>query len=318
MLKSKKIVQVLTFQVEEEKRLDTFLASAYPEFSRSYIQTIIHEGYVYVDSKEVVKPSKKVKPGQEVTLYVPEPEPIQVEPENIPLEIVYEDEDILLLIKPCGLVVHPSPGYTSGTLVNALLYHIKTLSSIGGYERPGIVHRLDKTTAGLMVVAKRDLAHRKLAEGFKERKVLKFYKALVNGIPKQDYGIIEASIQRHKKERTKFTVSEDGRYAKTEFWLDKTFPRLNVSLLNIRIHTGRTHQIRVHLSSIGHPILGDKTYGFKPSSLPKDLVSLIGECNMLISYRLGFKHPTKGNFMDFTIDYPEPFKSVLSYLEKLG
>lgn len=318
MLRSKRIAQVLTFQVEEERRLDAFLANAYPEFSRSYLQTIIQEGYVYVNAEEVTKPSRKVKPGQEVTLYVPEPEPVQVEPENIPLDVVYQDEDILLVIKPFGLVVHPSPGYTSGTLVNALLYHVKDLSSIGGYERPGIVHRLDKTTAGIMVVAKKDLAHRKLSEDFKERKVLKFYKALVSGIPKRDYGTIEASIQRHKKERRKFIVSEDGKYAKTEFWVEKKYPRLNVSLLDVRIHTGRTHQIRVHLSSIGHPILGDKVYGFRSSSLPRDLVNLIGECNMLISYRLGFNHPTKGTFMDFTIDHPEPFKRVLRYLERCG
>ncbi len=318
MSNSKRIQQVLTFQVDEEKRLDVFLANAYPEFSRSYIQTIIEEGYVYVDFKEVTKPSKKLKPGQTVTLYVPEPEPISVEPEDIPLDIVYEDEDLLLVVKPCGLVVHPSPGYTRGTLVNALLYHVKNLSSIGGYQRPGIVHRLDKNTAGLMVIAKNDLAHRKLADDFKERKVLKFYKALVSGIVKQDYGIIEYPIQRHKEERKKFTISEEGKYAKTEFWVKQRFNNSKVSLLDVRIHTGRTHQIRVHLSSIGYPILGDRTYGFKSSSLPKDLLSLIGECHMLVSYRLAFKHPTKGAFMDFSIEDPEPFKSVLSYLEKYG
>ncbi len=318
MLRSRRIEQVLTFPVEEERRLDQFLASAYPDFSRSYIQKLIEEGYVWVDVQEVRKPSKRVKPRQEVTLLVPEPESLEVLPEDIPIDIVYEDEDVVLLIKPCGLVVHPSPGYTSGTLVNALLFHIRNLSSVGGIQRPGIVHRLDKDTAGLMVVAKRDSAHRKLAQAFKERRVIKFYHVLVSGIIRKDYGVIEKPIERHRVDRKRFTVSAEGRPAKTEFWVLERFLRANATLLDVRIHTGRTHQIRVHFSSLGHPVLGDKAYGFKSSDFPKELNELLKGCNMLVSYRLGFEHPTTGEFMDFKIEDPEPFRSVLSFLREYG
>ena len=318
MSKLKRIVETLSFTVDEEKRLDLFLSSSYPEFSRSYLQELIQEGYVFVDGIQVKKPSKKVKPGQEVLLLVPEPESIEVLPENIPIDILYEDEDILLLVKPCGIVVHPSPGYTSGTLVNALLYHVKSLSAIGGVERPGIVHRLDKDTAGLMVVAKRDLAHRNLVEAFKERRVLKFYRVLVSGLVEKDYGVIEKPIGRHSIDRKRFAVVEDGKPAKTEFWVLERFYKVKATLLNVRIHTGRTHQIRVHFSSVGHPVLGDKTYGFKSTSLPKEIVDLMDDCNMLVSYRLAFNHPTKGHIVDFSIEDPEPFRSVLELLRKYG
>ena len=318
MSKLKRIVETLSFTVDEEKRLDLFLSSSYPEFSRSYLQELIQEGYVFVDGIQVKKPSKKVKPGQEVLLLVPEPEIIEVLPENIPIDILYEDEDILLLVKPCGIVVHPSPGYTSGTLVNALLYHVKSLSAIGGVERPGIVHRLDKDTAGLMVVAKRDLAHRNLVEAFKERKVLKLYRVLVSGLVEKDYGVIEKPIGRHSIDRKRFAVVEDGKPAKTEFWVLERFYKVKATLLNVRIHTGRTHQIRVHFSSVGHPVLGDRTYGFKSTSLPKEIVDLMDDCNMLVSYRLAFNHPTKGHIVDFSIEDPEPFRSVLELLRRYG
>jgi len=321
MLGSKRtIVETLTFEVAEEQeglRLDQFLSQAYPDFSRSYHQRLIEEGYVLVDGLETRKPSKRLKRASQITLLIPEPEPLEVLPENIPIDIVYEDQHILVLIKPCGLVVHPSPGYTSGTLVNALLYHVKSLSSIGGVERPGIVHRLDKNTMGLMVVAKTDMAHRSLAEQFKERKVEKLYKALVKGIPNWSYKLIEAPIGRHTEDRKKFTIREEGKPAKSEVWLLRAFPRQSVSLLKVKIHTGRTHQIRVHLSHLGFPILGDTTYGFKRSSVDKRLLQTLGDCHMLLSYHLSFEHPQTGQKLTFEIQEPEPFKSTLALIEKL-
>ncbi len=315
----RKITEVLEFKVEKEdegKRLDAFLAEAYGEFSRSYIQKLIEDGYVFVNQKETRKASKKVKTGYRVSLFVPEPEPLDIRPENIPIDIVYEDDDLLLLIKPCGLVVHPSPGHTSGTLVNALLFHVKDLSSISGVERPGIVHRLDKGTAGLMVVAKSDQAHINLVRQFQGRKVLKFYHALVSGIVKEDEGVVEKPISRHPAERKKFRVSAEGRYAKTEYRVLERFYRSRITYLDVRLHTGRTHQIRVHMWHMGYPILGDRTYGFKRTCVDEEIIKLMGECHMLVSYRIAFEHPSKGQWMDFKIDDPQPFKSVLSFIKK--
>lgn len=316
----KRIQESLSFEVQEEQeglRLDQFLFLVYPDFSRSYHQKLIEEGYVFVESSEVRKASKRLKKGQIVKLFVPEQEPLEVLPEDIPVQIIYEDEYLLVLIKPCGLVVHPSPGYTSGTLVNALLYHVKNLSSICGVERPGIVHRLDKNTAGLMVVAKTDFAHRSLTEQFKERKVEKFYRALVKGVPQWDYRLVDLPIGRHAVDRKKFAVSEEGKPAKSEVWVLKRFQRQGISLLKVKIHTGRTHQIRVHLSSLGFPILGDSTYGFKKSSVEKRLLQNMGECHMLLSCYLAFEHPVKNKWLSFSIEDPEPFKSTLALVEKL-
>ncbi|MCS6875970.1 MAG: RluA family pseudouridine synthase [Aquificaceae bacterium] len=312
--------EVLGFEVQEEQegvRLDQFLSAVYPEFSRSYHQKLIEEGYVFVDNCQMRKPSKRLKRGQSVVLMVPEPEPLDVVPENIPLDVVYEDEQALLLVKPCGLVVHPSPGYTSGTLVNALLYHVKSLSSIGGVERPGIVHRLDKNTAGLMVVAKTDLSHKALGEQFKDRKVEKFYRALVKGLPPWDYQLIDTPIGRHAIDRKRFAVREEGKPAKSEVWVLQRFKKQEVSLLKVKIHTGRTHQIRVHLSSLGYPVLGDTTYGFKKSSIHRDILRAMGDCHMLISYHLAFEHPVSREWMVFEIQDPEPFKSTLSLIQQL-
>ncbi len=316
----KRIVQSLEFTVTEEKageRLDNFLVKAYPELSRTYIKKLIEEGFVLVEGQRR-KPSYRVRKGEEVLLNVPEPESFEVEAEDIPLDIIYEDEDIVVLIKPCGLVVHPSPGYSSGTLVNALLYHIGKLSSTGGVDRPGIVHRLDKETAGLMVVAKNDRAHRSLVQQFATRKTEKLYRALVKGIPRQRHGLIELPIGRHPVDRKRFSVrAKTSKPAKTEFWVLEEFKWLDMSLLKVKIYTGRTHQIRVHLSSIGHPIVGDTTYGFKKSSAPAELLPLLGECNMLVAYRLGFYHPTRGNWVVFEIEDPQPFRGVLEKVREL-
>ena len=312
----RKISDVLSFLSSESgKRLDKFLSESYKEFSRSYIKKLIEEGFVLVNDEVVKKPSRKLREGDRVTLLVPEPEELKVEPENIPIEIIYEDKDIAVIVKPCGLVVHPSPGYTSGTLVNALLYHIKDLSSIGGVERPGIVHRLDRETAGVMVIAKNDVAHRELVKQFQERKTEKFYKVLVKGLVKKDYGIIDTPIGRHPYDRKRFSVREEGKEALTEYWVLKRYERFEITLLKVKIHTGRTHQIRVHFSSIGHPVLGDTTYGFKRTSVPKELLELMGECNMLVAYHLGFYHPTTGEWLTFEIEEPETFRSVHAWLE---
>ena len=316
----RKIVESLIFEVQEGQeglRLDQFLPLVYPDFSRSYHQKLIEEGYVLVDDITVKKPSKRLKEGQRITFLLPEPEPLQVLPENIPIDILYEDQHIIVLLKPCGLVVHPSPGYTSGTLVNALLYHVKSLSSIGGVERPGIVHRLDKNTMGLMVVAKTDIAHRSLTEQFKERRVEKFYKALVKGLPQWDYKYVEASIGRHLTDRKRFAIREDGKPAISEVWVLKRFYRQSISLLKVKIHTGRTHQIRVHLSSLGFPILGDYTYGFKRSSVDRRLLEVMDDCHMLFSYHLAFEHPTEKRWLSFEAEEPEPFRSTLAMVQKL-
>lgn len=314
----RRILESLSFEVQEENlRLDQFLALVYPDFSRSYHQALIEEGYVRVEGKVIKKPSKRLKVGQWVELFIPEPESLEVLPEDIPLNIVYEDDHLLVIVKPCGLVVHPSPGYTSGTLVNALLYHVKNLSSIGGVERPGIVHRLDKNTMGLMVVAKTDLAHRGLSEQFKERKVEKFYKAIVKGIPEKDYYLISKPIGRHPVDRKRFAVREAGKPAKSEVWVLERFPKQGISLLKVKIHTGRTHQIRVHLSSIGFPILGDITYGFKRSSVSEKILEAMGDCHMLLSYKLSFEHPVEKKWLSFEVGDIDPFGSLLNLIKKL-
>ncbi len=317
---ARKISAVLTFEVfpeKEGKRLDVFLSEAYPEFSRSFIKKLIKEGFALVDGN-TSKPSYRLKAGQKVTLFVPEPEEIKVEPEPLPLEVLYEDGDVAVILKRCGIVVHPSPGYTSGTLVNALLYHFKDLSSVGGVQRPGIVHRLDKDTTGLMVIAKNDKAHRILADQFAKRKTEKLYKALVVGLVREDHKIIESPIARHPVDRKRFTVSEQGRESKTEFWVLKRFEKLNLSLLKVKIYTGRTHQIRVHLSSLGHPIVGDTAYGFKRTSVPKEVLEALGECNMLLAYKIGFFHPSTEEWMSFEIEDPSPFKEVMEIIKKIG
>lgn len=311
----RRIAETLEFEVGEDQdglRLDLFLAKSYSDLSRSYVKRLIEEGLVFINGEEVRKPSRRVRTGERVALLVPEPEPVEIKPEPIPIEFIYEDRDIAVLVKPCGMVVHPSPGHTSGTLVNALLYHLKNLSSVGGAERPGIVHRLDKETAGLMVVAKNDTAHRELTKQFAERRTEKLYRVLVKGIPDKDHTVIEAPIGRHPLHRKKFSVfSRSPKPAKTEFWVLRRFQNLGISLLKVRIHTGRTHQIRVHLSYLGYPVLGDRTYGYKPSSLPDHINDLMKGCNMLVAYRLCFRHPTTGRWLEFEIEDPEPFRGVL-------
>jgi len=310
----------LTFKTEEKGiRLDQFLAKAYPEFSRSYYQKLIKDGLVYVDEKQTKKPSTKLKENQSVRLIIPPPQNLEVKPENIPLDIHYEDQDIAVIYKPPGMVVHPSPGHTSGTLVNALLYHFENVSQYGGRERAGIVHRLDKDTAGLMVVAKSEYAHKELQKQFQERKVDKRYKAVVVGIVKKDHGLIDLPIGRSIYNRQKMgTVSTNLREALTEYWTEKRWEEHNLSLVDIKLHTGRTHQIRVHFSQIGHPLLNDRVYGFKKSALRSEIsIKFSDEMNYhgLVAYSLSFTHPRTGKKLSIALQkLPEPINRYLSIL----
>jgi len=300
------IVDKVVLQGEKEdegKRIDVFLAAEL-DYTRSYIKKLIVDGLVFVNGK-TVKPSYKVKENDEVVVNIPEAEKIDVLPENIPLDILYEDDDIIVINKPQGMVVHPAPGNYSGTLVNALLYHCKNLSGINGILRPGIVHRLDKDTSGVMVVAKNDKAHISLSNQIKERSVFKKYVAIVEGVIKDEEGKIEAPIGRHPVDRKKMAVIEDGRYALTLYKVLERFKEN--TLVEAVIKTGRTHQIRVHMAYIGHPIVGDHVYGFK-----RQKFKLEGQA--LHSSVLGFMHPTKGVYMEFEAPLPEYFKKLIEIL----
>ena len=310
--------KVVVEKEHSKKRLDQFISEV-SELSRSQAKGIIEEGLVKVDGKVVKKPSQKVKEGQVVEFEIPEPEPIEVKPENIPLDVVYEDRDVIVINKPAGMVVHPAPGHYSGTLVNALLYHCKDLGGIGGALRPGIVHRIDKDTAGLLVVAKNDLAQQSLIEQFKNRTVGRFYRALIYGIPKKDYNRIVLPIGRDKFDRKKFSPNTTSpKEAITNYWVIEKFPKHNVSEIKCKLETGRTHQIRVHMSNLGHPLLGDRTYGYKPSRIENEkLRELIDEMGMhaLCAYYLAFDHPRTGKRMEFEVELPEGYKGALKYLK---
>ena len=302
----------------EKKRLDQFVAEV-GDVSRSQAKDLIEKGLVEVDGKAVTKPSYKVKPGQTVEFEVPEPEPLELKPQNIPLEVVYEDSDVIVINKPAGLVVHPAPGHYEGTLVNALLYHCKDLQGINGTLRPGIVHRLDKDTAGLIVVAKNDLAQQSLIEQFKERSVGRFYRALVMGIPKKEHDRIVVPIGRDCFDRKKFSPNTTSpKEAITNYWVLEKFPEFSVSEIKCKLETGRTHQIRVHMSHLGHPLLGDRTYGYKPSRVEDPtLRKLIDNMGMhaLCAYYLAFNHPRTGRRLQFQVEPPEGYRKVLEYLK---
>ena len=298
-------------------RLDTKIKEKFPDLSRNFIQKLISQGKVFLNDRAVKKASVKVKEGDRIRILIPPPEELKLEPEEGDVRIIYEDEDIGVIFKPCNMVVHPSPGHKKGTRVNIVLSKLSNLSSVGGKERPGIVHRLDKETSGLMVVAKNDKAHRSLSYQFKGRKTLKIYKAVVKGAVKEDHGIIDIPIGRHIKERKKFSIyTAKPREAITELWVEERFN--DATLLKIRIYTGRTHQIRVHLSHLGHPVIGDRLYGFKPSQFPEIKNMLEEGCIMLLSFKLGFYHPSMGKWMEFEAEYPPFFKKVIEFLRRRG
>ena len=306
--------EILVSSGEATKRLDHFLANRDPDLSRTALQRLILEGHITVDG-QIVKPSHKIKPGDQIVLVVPRPEPLEIRPEPIPLDIVYEDTSLLVLNKQAGLVVHPAPGNWSGTLVNALLYHMKTqpgaLSSIGGKERPGLVHRLDKDTTGILVIAKTDQAHRSLAAQFKQHTITRVYEALVWGKPKAGEGKIEISIGRDTKDRKKFS-SRTAR-PKESFTRYRVIERFGKSAAQVELFpgTGRTHQLRVHLTAINCPILGDQTYGGR-KVLSVENVSVPRV--MLHAKVLGFIHPAHQKEMEFTAPMPIDMRVVIEAL----
>lgn len=295
---------ILLIAETEAPRIDAFLASN-TEFSRSKLQKLIKEGLVERNGKPC-KANAEVKAGDAIRLHLPaEPDESLPAPENIPLDVVYEDEDLAVINKPKGMVVHPAPGNPSGTLVNALLYRFRTLSATGGETRPGIVHRIDRLTSGLLVVAKNDAAHEALARQFAQHTAHREYLCLVHGNMKEDSGTVDAPIGRHRTDRKRMAVTDDGRRAVTHWRVLERFG--NETLLDVALETGRTHQIRVHMAYIKHPIVGDEVYG---SAAPK--LGLNGQA--LHGYRLTFTHPRTNETMTFTAPLPDDFVTALHRL----
>ncbi|MCM8899677.1 RluA family pseudouridine synthase [Caldicoprobacter algeriensis] len=295
-------------QADDKKRIDVFLTEKIPEHSRSYIQKLIKDGLVLVNG-EKVKPNFKVKSGCIIDVTIPPPQEISLQPEPLELDIVYEDDDIVVVNKPQGMVVHPAPGNYSGTLVNALLYSCDELSGIGGVIRPGIVHRLDKDTSGLLVVAKNDAAHRSLAQQIKDRTLKRIYWCIVEKNIKEDKGVINAPIGRHPTNRKKMAVlnAPTAKPAITHFKVLERFGEY--TLVEARLETGRTHQIRVHMAYIGHPVVGDNVYGSR-----KQKFNLKGQ--VLHAKKLGLIHPSTGEYMEFEAPLPEYFENLLDILRR--
>jgi len=312
----------LEFFISEEeagKRVDRFLAEQGLGCSRSYLQKLIAGEHVTVNGVRP-KVSYMIRPGDQILVSLPEPVPMHLDPEDIPLDIFFEDEHLLVLNKPAGLVVHPAAGHRTGTLVHALLHHCDNLSGIGGVLKPGIVHRLDKDTSGLLVVAKDDATHRELSRQFGKRTIVRTYFALVWGTPKTPEGRIEAPIGRSATDRKKMAVSENGkgRYAATRYEVTEQFDFL--SMLSLHLETGRTHQIRVHMSHIGHPVFGDSKYSGREKHLkgiaPEFRIEARGLLKQmprqaLHAATLGFVHPKTGASMEFSSEMPEDMKGLV-------
>lgn len=302
------------------ERLDRALAAALPSLTRSRVKALIESRRVALaDGRTIEEPSRKVKTGECFIVDIPEPEPAEPRPQAIDLDILYEDSDLLVLNKPAGLVVHPAPGNPDSTLVNALLAHCgDSLSGIGGVRRPGIVHRLDKDTSGVMVVAKNDQSHQALAKLFAAHDLTRIYKALVWGGPKASKGTIEAAIGRHPVDRKRMTVRRSGgRAALTQYWVEQRFgPPLApiASLLGAKLGTGRTHQVRVHLAHLGCPVVGDPVYGRKSrnASQPASLRGFGRQA--LHAAVLEFRHPRTGKLMRFATELPQDFRRLVSEL----
>ncbi|MDE6538979.1 MAG: RluA family pseudouridine synthase [Ruminococcus sp.] len=299
----------LTAGVENSgKRIDTFISGNINELTRSAVQGLIEKNKVLVNGKHINK-NYKLKSGDNIILEIPEPQIMDAVPENIPLEIVYEDNDLLVVNKPKGMVVHPAHGNYNGTLVNALLYHCgDSLSGINGVIRPGIVHRIDKNTSGLLIVAKNDRSHLHLAEQIKEHSFTREYEAVATGYFKETSGTIDAPIGRNKTDRKKMCVTaENSRHAVTHYSVIKQYG--GYAHVKLRLETGRTHQIRVHLAYTGHAVLGDDVYG-------KSYKNIDGQC--LHARKIGFIHPTTNEYMEFTSELPDYFRKILDKLEKMG
>lgn len=293
------------------ERIDKFLSSKLNDISRSYIHKLIEDSNIMVNQNSVNK-KYKLSENDMINVKIPEPQELEVVAENIPLDIVYEDNDLLIVNKPKNMVVHPAPGNYSGTLVNALLHHCKnSLSGINGIIRPGIVHRIDKDTSGLLIVAKNDTSHKELAEQIKNHSFTREYEAIVYGNLKEDTGTINANIARHKTDRKKMAVVPFlGRNAVTHYTVLKRYG--NFTHIKLKLETGRTHQIRVHMSYIGNPVVGDEVYA-NPKNNPFKFLK--GQC--LHAKTIGFIHPTTKEYMEFTSILPEYFQKILNKLSVL-
>lgn len=297
------------FTVEKEfegLRIDKYLSEVFKDKSRSYLQGLIEKGNIKVNNKDI-KSNYKLREFDDISVILPEPILLQVEPEDIPLNIVYEDSDVIVINKPKGMVVHPAPGNYNGTLVNALLYHCNDLSSINGVVRPGIVHRIDKDTTGILVVAKNDEAHNFLSDQLRNHSMKREYYALVEGRISKDNGTIDKPLGRNKKDRLKFAIVEGGRRAVTHYEVLERYR--NTTLIKCNLETGRTHQIRVHMASISHPLVGDNLYGLKKQKYKMD-----GQ--MLHAKVLGFIHPRTKEYMEFSSELPENFEKLIQNLRK--
>ncbi|WP_404821454.1 RluA family pseudouridine synthase [Paenibacillus massiliensis] len=299
------VQELLAWIAEESKtRIDKFIAEQLPDVSRSQVQLWIGDGKVLVNG-QVVKSNYKLNIGDHIELSVPEPEAVDLQPESIPIEVVYEDRDVIVVNKQRGLVVHPAPGHSSGTLVNALMYHCKDLSGINGELRPGIVHRIDKDTSGLLMAAKNDKAHASLAAQLKDHSVTRRYIALVHGNLSHDQGTVDAPIGRDTNDRKMFAVTErNSKHAVTHFMVLERFG--DYTLLELKLETGRTHQIRVHMKFIGHPLVGDPMYGRNKG------IRMDGQA--LHAAVLGFVHPSSGEYLEFSAPLPEDIEDVLASL----
>lgn len=301
-------MEEILLKITEEnngERIDKYLSTVIEGKTRSFIQGLIADKAVTVNGK-IIKSNYKLKSNDEIVIILPEPIELDVKAENIDLNIVYEDSDVIVINKPKNMVVHPAPGNYTGTLVNGLLYHCKDLSGINGVIRPGIVHRIDKDTTGILVIAKNDEAHNSLAKQFKDHSIKREYYALVEGRFSKESGTIDKPLGRNKKDRLKMDIVEDGRRAVTHYEVLEQYDK-GVSLIKCTLETGRTHQIRVHMASIVHPLVGDQTYGYK-----KQKFKIEGQA--LHAKTLGFIHPTTGEYIEFTSDLPEYFEELIKKL----
>ena len=299
------IIELTVAPAEAGTRIDAYLR-AHTELSRSRIAALMQEGALTVDGQTQTKPAAKTESGQVLRLTVPQARPVDIAAQDIPLDILYQDSDVVVVNKPCGMVVHPAAGNASGTLVNALLHHVRDLSGIGGEMRPGIVHRLDKDTSGLILIAKNDRAHIALSEQFKQRSMEKHYRAVAFGHFAQEHGLIDAPIARHPVDRKKMAVVPDGKPSRTEWTVIE--PLKGATFLDVHLLTGRTHQIRVHMQSIGHPLLGDSIYA------PNLKTSVRIPRLMLHAYSLAFTHPATGERMTLSAPLPQTFVATLEKL----
>ncbi|MBM6820550.1 MAG: RluA family pseudouridine synthase [Clostridium sp.] len=304
-------MEKLSFNInseEEGQRIDKYLSTMIEGKSRSFVQGLIDEKKVKANNK-VIKSNYKLKKGDFIEVEVPEPVELNVSAEEMNLDIVYEDEDVLVVNKEKGIVVHPAPGNYTGTLVNGILHHCSDLSGINGVIRPGIVHRIDKDTSGILVIAKNDEAHNDLAAQFKEHSIKREYYALVEGKFSKVEGTVDKPISRDKKERIKMAINSDGKRAVTHYEVLEQYDK-GVSLVKCTLETGRTHQIRVHMASIGHPLVGDLVYGYK-----RQKFNIEGQA--LHAKTLGFIHPRTKEYMEFTSELPNYFKELLEKLRKM-